>query len=228
VLRSAISENFDNIIGDSGGSSVAPSKLKEARLVSHPVESVKAPSLVPTIEPTVTTSSNAPLRDACTPHSTVVVDVQLVLAHGRLRESPREAVGVKHAPKLSPVIVTVPLAVRPTFQGQADENAGAEKKITACTGTKERPFKNTVPSNVNVWVLVPTIPPTVTASPVVPAREDCTLQVTNVPVVQLVHLHAWFIESSSEALGDSPNKPNCSPDTVTNQSPVRPIFQRYV
>jgi hypothetical protein len=57
-----------------------------------------------------------------------VVEIQLVLAQGRFRESPREAVGVKQAPKLSPVIVTVPLAVRPTFQGQADENAGAEKR----------------------------------------------------------------------------------------------------
>jgi hypothetical protein len=54
-----------------------------------------------------------------------VVDVQLVLAQGRFRESPREAVGVKQAPKLSPAIVTVP-PVRPTFQAQADENPGAE------------------------------------------------------------------------------------------------------
>ncbi len=99
--------------------------MKEARLVSAPVGSVNAPSLVPTIEPTVTDSSNTPLREARTPHSTVVVDVQLVLAQGRFRESPREAVGVTQAPKLSPAIVTVP-PVRPTFQAQADENPGAE------------------------------------------------------------------------------------------------------
>jgi hypothetical protein len=109
------------------GSWVAPSKVKEARLVSAPVGSVNAPSLVPTIEPTVTTSSNTPFREARTPHSTVVVDVQLVLAQGRFTESPREAVGVKQAPKLSPVIVTVP-PVRPTFQAQADENPGAANR----------------------------------------------------------------------------------------------------
>ena len=109
------------------GSWVAPSKVKEARLVSAPVGSVNAPSLVPTIEPTVTDSSNTPLREARTPHSTVVVDVQLVLAQGRFRESPREAVGVKQAPKLSPAIVTVP-PVRPTFQAQADENPGAANR----------------------------------------------------------------------------------------------------
>ena len=82
---------------------------------------------MPTIAPTVTTSSNTPFREARTPHSTVVVDVQLVLAQGRFTESPREAVGVKQAPKLSPAIVTMP-PVRPTFQAQADENPGAEIK----------------------------------------------------------------------------------------------------
>jgi hypothetical protein len=109
------------------GSWVAPSKVNEARLVSAPVGSVNAPSLVPTIEPTVTNSSKTPLREARTPHSTVVVDVQLVLAQGRFTESPRDAVGVKQAPKLSPAIVTVP-PVRPMFQAQADENPGAEIK----------------------------------------------------------------------------------------------------
>ncbi len=88
-----------------------------------------------------------------------------------------------------------------------------------------------VPSNVNVCVLVATLAPTVTwqvvAAPVVPAFE-CVLQTTVVPVVQLVQLHAWLTESSSEAVGDSPTKPNCSPDIVTDPSPVRPMLHRSV
>jgi hypothetical protein len=64
-----------------------------------------------------------------------------------------------------------------------------------------------------------------------PARDARALQTTVVPVVQLVQLHAWLAEShaesSSEVVGDSPNKtPNCSPDIVTDPSPVRPMFQR--
>ena len=55
---------------------------------------------------------------------------------------------------------------------------------------------------------------------------------TAVPVVQLVQLHGWLVEShvesSSEAVGDSPTKPNCSPDIVTDPSPVRPMFHRSV
>ena len=217
--------------------------MKEARLVSAPVGSVNAPSLVPTIAPTVTTSSNTPFREARTPHSTVVVDVQLVLAQGRLRESPREEVAVKQAPKLSPAIVTVP-PVRPTFQAQADENPGAENekcnseplshasthtRFTRFTRfTQAGSFKG-APSNVNFCDLVPTIVPTVTASPVVPARDERTLQLTVVPDVQLVQLHAWLTESSSEEVGDRSNKtPNCSPDIVTDPSPVRPMFHRYV
>ena len=74
---------------------------------------------------------------------------------------------------------------------------------------------------------VPTIVPTVTASPVVPARDDRALQMTALPDVQLVQLHAWLAESSSEVVGDRSNKtPNCSPDIVTDPSPVRPMFQR--
>ena len=115
--------------------------MKEARLVSAPVGSVNAPSLVPTIEPTVTNSSNTPLREARTPHSTVVVDVQLVLAQGRFTESPREAVGVKQAPKLSPEIVTVP-PVRPTFQAQADENPGAENEKCNSEPVSPKPSKH--------------------------------------------------------------------------------------
>ena len=63
-----------------------------------------------------------------------------------------------------------------------------------------------------------------------PARDARALQTTVVPVVQLVQLHAWLTEShaesSSEVVGDSPSQPNCSPDIVTDQSPVRPMFQR--
>ena len=74
---------------------------------------------------------------------------------------------------------------------------------------------------------VPTIVPTVTASPVVPARDDRALQMTALPDVQLVQLHAWLVESSSEVVGERSNKtPNCSPDIVTDPSPVRPMFQR--
>ena len=80
---------------------------------------------------------------------------------------------------------------------------------------------------MNFCDLVPTIVPTVTASPVVPARDERTLQLILVPDVQLVQLHAWLTESSSEVVGDRSNKtPNCSPDIVTDPSPVRPIFQR--
>ncbi len=79
---------------------------------------------------------------------------------------------------------------------------------------------------MNFCDLVPTIVPTVTAAPVVPARDERTLQLTVVPDVQLVQLHAWLTESSSEVVGDSPNQPNCSPDIVTDPSPVRPMFQR--
>ena len=86
-----------------------------------------------------------------------------------------------------------------------------------------------VPSNVNVCILVPTAPPTVTASLTMPARDARALQTTVVPVVQLVQLHAWLTESSSEVVGDRSNKtPSCSPDIVTDQSPVRPMFHRYV
>ena len=74
---------------------------------------------------------------------------------------------------------------------------------------------------------VPTIVPTVTASPVVPARDDRALQMTALPDVQLVQLHAWLAESSSEVVGERSTKtPNCSPDIVTDPSPVRPMFQR--
>jgi hypothetical protein len=63
-----------------------------------------------------------------------------------------------------------------------------------------------------------------------PARDARVLQTTVVPVVQLVQLHAWLTEShaesSSEVVGDSPSQPNCSPDIVTDPSPVRPMFQR--
>jgi hypothetical protein len=60
-----------------------------------------------------------------------------------------------------------------------------------------------------------------------PARDARALQTTVVPVVQLVQLHAWLAESSSEVVGDRSNKtPNCSPDIVTDPSPVRPMFQR--
>ena len=85
------------------------------------------------------------------------------------------------------------------------------------------------PSNVNFCVLVPTAPPTVTTSLTMPARDARALQTAVVPDVQLVQLHAWLTESSSEVVGDRSNKtPNCSPDIVTDQSPVRPMFQRYV
>jgi hypothetical protein len=80
---------------------------------------------------------------------------------------------------------------------------------------------------VNFCDRVPTIVPTVTASPVVPARDDRALQLTAVPDVQLVQLHAWLAESSSEVVGERSTKtPNCSPDIVTDPSPVRPMFQR--
>ena len=79
---------------------------------------------------------------------------------------------------------------------------------------------------MNFCVLVPTAPPTVTTSLAMPARDARALQTTVVPVVQLVQLHAWLAESSSEVVGDSPSQPNCSPDIVTDQSPVRPMFQR--
>jgi hypothetical protein len=60
-----------------------------------------------------------------------------------------------------------------------------------------------------------------------PARDARVLQTTVVPVVQLVQLHAWLTESSSEVVGDRSNKtPHCSPDIVTDPSPVRPMFQR--
>jgi hypothetical protein len=85
---------------------------------------------------------------------------------------------------------------------------------------------------VNFCDLVPTIVPTVTASPVVPARDERTLQLTVVPDVQLVQRHAWLTEShaesSSEVVGDSPSQPNCSPDIVTDPSLVRPMFHRSV
>ena len=80
---------------------------------------------------------------------------------------------------------------------------------------------------MNFCVLVPTAPPTVTTSLTMPARDARVLQTTVVPVVQLVQLHAWLTESSSEVVGDRSNKtPNCSPDIVTDPSPVRPMFQR--
>ena len=80
---------------------------------------------------------------------------------------------------------------------------------------------------MNFCVLVPTAPPTVTTSLTIPARDARALQTTVVPDVQLVQLHAWLAESSSEVVGDSPNRtPNCSPDIVTDQSPVRPMFHR--
>ena len=83
---------------------------------------------------------------------------------------------------------------------------------------------------MNFCVLVPTAPPTVTTSLTMPERDARALQTTVVPDVQLVQLHAWLTEShaesSSEVVGDSPSKPNCSPDIVTDPSPVRPMFQR--
>jgi hypothetical protein len=52
---------------------------------------------------------------------------------------------------------------------------------------------------------------------------------TALPDVQLVQLHAWLAESSSEVVGERSDKtPNCSPDIVTDPSPVRPMFHRYV
>ena len=82
---------------------------------------------------------------------------------------------------------------------------------------------------MNFCVLVPTAPSTVTTSLTMPARDARVLQTTVVPVVQLVQLHAWLTESSSEEVGDRSNKtPNCSPDIDTDPSPIRPMFHRYV
>ncbi len=84
-----------------------------------------------------------------------------------------------------------------------------------------------VPSYVNIC-LVPTTPTTVIASRTMPRPglplDAWTRHAADVADVQLVLLHAWSDESSSDPVGVKQYKPKLSPDIVTLPVPVRTAF----
>ena len=73
--------------------------------------------------------------------------------------------------------------------------------------------------------LVPTTPTTVIASRTMPRPglplDVCTRHAADVADVQLVLVHAWSDESSSDAVGVKQYTPKLSPDIVTLPVPVR-------
>ncbi len=73
--------------------------------------------------------------------------------------------------------------------------------------------------------LVPTTPTTVIASCTMPRPglplDACTPHPADVADVQLVLVHAWSDESSSDAVGVKQLTPKLSPDIVTLPVPVR-------
>jgi hypothetical protein len=73
--------------------------------------------------------------------------------------------------------------------------------------------------------LVPTTPEIVIASRTMPRAglplEACTLHAADVADVQLVLAHAWFGESSRDAVGVKQYAPKSSPVIVTLPEPVR-------
>ena len=76
--------------------------------------------------------------------------------------------------------------------------------------------------------LVPTTPTTVIASRTMPRPglplDACTRHAADVADVQLVLVHAWSDESSSDPVGVKQYTPKLSPDIVTLPVPVRPAL----
>jgi len=110
---------------------VLPVRAKFARavLLNTGALKVNMPVRVPTMADTDTVEPTTDEYESAA-HCTVVADVQLVLPH--VSDPVYEAVGVSNTvPKPSPLIVTLPPAVRPRFTTALPETAGASKVTSA-------------------------------------------------------------------------------------------------
>ena len=103
--------------------------LTAATLLNTGALKVNMPVRVPTMADTDTVEPTTDEYESAA-HCTVVADVQLVLPH--VSDPVYEAVGVSNTvPKPSPLIVTLPPAVRPRFTTALPETAGASKVTSA-------------------------------------------------------------------------------------------------